>query len=219
MSDELQVQKRIAPWSKYAQMWGVNFTDVQAVYRLTASAAGLVHAAQEEHPVLDDDKYTVVLVPLGLPPKDAEPHTEMELQQAAHGLMHGLGALHAVNYVHCDLRWDNCTCSYDRANYFLLDLETCAPANAAAAKLRKDWTTATLCHGRYTPASDLYQFGRMLSKFRATVPVGDVGRSFFELLEVPAAQQQLRAVDLLQHPWIRCPGAACTAAGAQQLEC
>eukprot|EP00611_Tribonema_gayanum_P014685 TRINITY_DN2615_c0_g1_i2.p3 TRINITY_DN2615_c0_g1~~TRINITY_DN2615_c0_g1_i2.p3 ORF type:complete len:144 (-),score=37.41 TRINITY_DN2615_c0_g1_i2:168-599(-) len=143
----------------------------------------------------------------------------MELQQAAHGLMHGLGALHAVNYVHCDLRWDNCTCSYDRANYFLLDLETCAPANAAAAKLRKDWTTATLCHGRYTPASDLYQFGRMLSKFRATVPVGDVGRSFFELLEVPAAQQQLRAVDLLQHPWIRCPGAACTAAGAQQLEC
>jgi hypothetical protein len=130
-----------------------------------------------------------------------------------------LGVLAQANYVHRDLRLENCSCSIDRARYFLLDLETCAPANAAATTIRmKHWTAYTLCNGAYTPASDLYELGRVLLATGAAADVGPVGRSFLELLAVPAAQQQQQAAEFLQHSWIRCPGVTCNAAGAQPLE-
>ncbi|KAG5178709.1 hypothetical protein JKP88DRAFT_264559 [Tribonema minus] len=136
MSTELLVYKRIKPWSKYVAAWHVDFAHLKDVYSRTACAAGLVHAAGDT-PTLDarDDKYTVALHPLGLQGSDAVPLNERELQHAAHGLLHGLQALHEANFEHRDLRLANCACDISKTRFFLLDLETCAPADAEVTSI------------------------------------------------------------------------------------
>ena len=44
-TDRLRVKKRIAPWSKYSDAWGVKFHTLQRVYERTAMSSGLVHMA------------------------------------------------------------------------------------------------------------------------------------------------------------------------------
>eukprot|EP00198_Chlamydomonas_reinhardtii_P002424 XP_001691760.1 predicted protein [Chlamydomonas reinhardtii] len=66
-----------------------------------------------------------------------------------------------AGFVHRDLRWDNFACSpASPRRWFLLDLETCAPADQSPPPTFEPagWQSGTtLVHGLYTRASDLYQ--------------------------------------------------------------
>lgn len=73
---------------------GVKFTEILEIYRGTASAPGLVHAVSE--PVLDGDVFRVTLVPLGREGQHERFPDEQAVQRLAHGLLHGLAAIHEV---------------------------------------------------------------------------------------------------------------------------
>jgi hypothetical protein len=101
-TDQLLVQKRIEPWSRYAEATGVTFEQMQQVYASTRPMQGVIHSARD-FPKLEHDKYTVELYPLGF--QYSAPVSEHELQQAAHGLLHGLAAIHKVSESCSNLLW------------------------------------------------------------------------------------------------------------------
>lgn len=94
------MKKRITPWSKYRDEWGVEFQTLQRVYERTALSSGLVHVTSGgEGLSLEADMYTVEVAPLGLQLLDARPTTEEEAASAAHGFLHGLNAIHKVRSI------------------------------------------------------------------------------------------------------------------------
>jgi len=219
-TDRVVVQKRIQPWSLYARWTGTEVGELAAVYQATASAQGLVHAVAG--PQVDDDKYTVVLQPVGLPHTAATPRDEEGLRRAAHALLHALAAIHAAGFVHRDLRWPNVAAAYDKTRWFLLDLEMCVRVDRACQPARRppSWTTGTLVGNSYVAASDLYQLGRMLQDHRQHVSSAE-GLQFMSLLASPAQELHDRAVtaqSLLAHAWLQCPGVHCAEVGAQPGE-
>ena len=96
-TDWLTVKKGITPWSKYCEVWGVEFQTLQRVYERTAKSSGLVRVAICGDGLnLEADKYTVELTPVGVQPADARPTTEHQAASAAHGFLHGLDAIQKV---------------------------------------------------------------------------------------------------------------------------
>ena len=71
--------------------------DLQAVYKKTAEASGIIHTANVKRPKVAGSTYSVELQPLGLQRADCLPKDETEAKYAAHGLLHGLLALHSVS--------------------------------------------------------------------------------------------------------------------------
>lgn len=97
----MEVVKQLHPWTKYAAATGVGFEHLQAVYAATAGAQGVVHAAEGPAPPQDTgDRYKVTLWPVGRLYESAIPVEEEDLRVAAHGLLHGLDALHKVCACH-----------------------------------------------------------------------------------------------------------------------
>ena len=128
-----------------------------------------------------------------------------------------------AGFVHRDLRWDNFACSpASPRRWFLLDLETCAPADQSPPPTFEPagWQSGTtLVHGLYTRASDLYQLWVAVQPRCEQVVVSAEGRAFLEAIATPPAQQTRSAAELLAHEWLRCDGAGlCRAAGAQTGE-
>ena len=91
----MTVHKTIGKWSLFSNAWSVDPAELESVYFLTAGCAGLVHATQPPG-VSEEDTYSVYLQPIGLQRSDAKPRNEEEAVSAAHGLLHGLAALHKV---------------------------------------------------------------------------------------------------------------------------
>lgn len=91
----MTVHKTIEKWSLFSNAWSVDPAELESVYFLTAGCAGLVHATQPPG-VSEEDTYSVYLQPIGLQRSDAKPRNEEEAVSAAHGLLHGLAALHKV---------------------------------------------------------------------------------------------------------------------------
>ena len=89
------MHKTIDKWSLFSGAWGVDHAELQEVYRLTAGCAGLVHAVQGPD-VSEEGTYAVSLKPVGRQRSDARPCNEETAARAAHGLLHGLAALHEV---------------------------------------------------------------------------------------------------------------------------
>jgi hypothetical protein len=94
---DLQVRKSIEPWTLMEETVDVKFTDIQKLYQDTAKAPGLVHAT--DGPTLAGDRYRVTLVPLGRPGQYELLRTEEAVQRMAHGLLHGLAAIHKVGWL------------------------------------------------------------------------------------------------------------------------
>ena len=92
------MHKTIAVWSKFSSTWRVDFPELEQVYSRTAHCAGLVHAVSGPTLNREEDMYTVTLSPVGLQCGDAKPRNEQQAASAAHGLLHGLAALHKVCY-------------------------------------------------------------------------------------------------------------------------
>ncbi|KAK9905857.1 hypothetical protein WJX75_007682 [Coccomyxa subellipsoidea] len=148
-TDRLSVKKRVTPWSKYREIWGVKFKTLQRVYERTAMSSGLVHVASDgEGLSVERDKYTVELTPVGLQLADARPTTEQQAASSAHGFLHGLDAIHMSKHVHRDLRWENGACDLTKTRYFLLDLELCAKINKKPSFNLQSWDSDTLVDGR-----------------------------------------------------------------------
>ncbi|KAG2493445.1 hypothetical protein HYH03_008263 [Edaphochlamys debaryana] len=215
-TDTLAVRKRVSPWRTFASLCGMEVEQLQELYDATAQRQGLVHAV-EGGPILEGNMYSVDIVPVGLPSSNTEPfETEDEARQLLHGLLHGLAAIHQAGFVHRDLRWDNFACSPGAPNsrrWFLLDLESCAPADQQPAPdfAPVGWRPGTtLVGGRYTRASDLFQLGMAVLPHCALVVQSPEGRAFLEAISTPPANQTLRAEDLLGHEWLRCEGDACS---------
>ena len=85
-------------WSKFNAAWQVDFAELEQVYSRTARCAGLLHAVRGPRLDTEEDIYTVSLSPVGLQCVDAKPCNEQQAASAAHGLLHGLAALHKVRY-------------------------------------------------------------------------------------------------------------------------
>jgi hypothetical protein len=110
-----------------------------------------------------------------------------------------------AGFCHRDVRWANVACSYDRRDYFLLDLEMCAPLDTDSAALSRlvRWPEDVLVGGRYTAASDLYCLGCLLEdcprfpRFQFSA----AGRDLFGRLRRPVGQQCDSAGQLLGHGW------------------
>ncbi|PNH08070.1 hypothetical protein TSOC_005423 [Tetrabaena socialis] len=219
-TDEVAVRKRVAPWEEYVAWSGVEFAELQKLYDATKRSQGLVHALAGM-PTLTDDRYSVDLIPLGRQPGYARPVTEDDARDMVHGLLHGLAAIHKAGFVHRDLRLDNTACSPNGRRWFLLDLETCAPA---AQRPRdgfepRGWPPGgLLVDGLYTCASDLFQLGRMVSEQCGSLVLSAEGKTFLNALQTTAAAQKLSAEQLLAHEWLQCQGETCRAAGAQPGE-
>ncbi|KXZ43705.1 hypothetical protein GPECTOR_82g239 [Gonium pectorale] len=223
-TDVLEIRKRVSPWSTFASLCGVDFTRLEQLYRATTQRQGLVHAVKGA-PTLQGSVYSVDLIPVGLPSSNTLPATEDDAQRLLHGLLHGLAAIHEAGFVHRDLRWDNFACSPGSPGsrrWFLLDLETCAPADQPPPPAFQPvgWQPGTtLVGGRYTRASDLYQLGLAVQPNCEQLVVSPEGRAFMEAILTPPVMQERSAELLLAHEWLRCEGASiCRAAGAQPGE-
>ena len=130
--------------------------------------------------------------------------------------------LHGAGIVHSDFRLPNVVW-LDEEHCMVIDLEHCKSATEplpdGCAEL-SGWTADTLekRHEKsyFTPASDLYQIGRMLQQLM-TDDWSDTGRSFVDMLHSKSAPQQQaaqrgrkrkRAVPLtadavLAHEWLQ----------------
>ncbi len=89
------VRKRIEPWPLMEVVAGVSFADISRLYRDTAQDQGLVHAV--EGPLLVGVKYTVTLAPIGRQGQHERISSEEDVRCMAHGLLHGLAAIHNVS--------------------------------------------------------------------------------------------------------------------------
>jgi hypothetical protein len=230
----LTARKRIAGWAAYADAFATDLDTLRHVYSSTARARGLVHAVRG--PSLCGDTYAVVLSPLGLRGVDAEPRDEACLRAAAHGVLHGVAALHAAGYVHCDLRWGNVACEQSVAapaqrRYFLLDLEACRRAGAPVApgSALRTWSSNALeapapgdaagAPPRYTRASDMRCFGHVLRAcVAARGPLSAPAAAFLARFSAERTHAELpSAAQALADPWVACAGPACLDAGAAPL--
>lgn len=113
-----------------------------------------------------------------------------------------------VGLVHRDVRDSNFTCDFKKEEYFLLDLELCGPSGLPTF-IASHWDTRnTLVEGRYTPQSDIYDFGLLLNKWAAPCVTSPEGQSFLQLLLTPACDQALSADELLAaaDPWFKSLG-------------
>ena len=97
----MTVHKEISPWEAFSSASGVSFSDLKSVYAATANCQGLVHAAAAGDPVLRGDKYAVRLFPVGLRYNPMAATSEEVVRAAAHGILHGLDALHKVRNKYC----------------------------------------------------------------------------------------------------------------------
>jgi hypothetical protein len=130
-----------------------------------------------------------------------------------------------VKFVHRDLRWDNFACSPGPSTsrrWFLLDLETCAPADQLPLPAFEPagWhSSTTLVVGRYTQASDLFQLGLAVQPKCERVVSSVEGKAFLNAILTPPASQKCSAQQLLAHEWLRCEGdSICRVAGARPGE-
>eukprot|EP00611_Tribonema_gayanum_P012115 TRINITY_DN2265_c2_g2_i2.p1 TRINITY_DN2265_c2_g2~~TRINITY_DN2265_c2_g2_i2.p1 ORF type:complete len:526 (-),score=94.04 TRINITY_DN2265_c2_g2_i2:246-1823(-) len=221
LSASLAVRKSISPWPVYAQHWGVEFSDIARAYSATSTASGLIHVSPASgEPTINGAKYLVQLGPIGLQQAHIRLDSESQLNNAAHGILHGLLALHQAELVHRDVRWANCACDVASASrFYLLDLEMCAQADREPrmAHAPAHWGPHALVGGLYTAASDLHCLGLMLRRY-SNLCTGVNGRAFLGIISAHANNLRASAAELLQHPWIACSGAACTAAGALRGE-
>mmetsp|Transcript_2849 Transcript_2849/g.6251 ORF Transcript_2849/g.6251 Transcript_2849/m.6251 type:complete len:554 (+) Transcript_2849:392-2053(+) len=222
-SDALLVQKRIAPWTKYAFAAQVTVDKMKDVYRRTRDSPGVVHAEMVEYERGGgdvSDHLTLHLYPVGLPAPKELLDSEEGVARAAHGLLHGLASLKKAGLVHRDLRWDNTACSAGVPRWFLLDLEMCTDEGEEAPPGRpRGWTSDTLVEGRYTHASDLYSLGNMLSNYAHRVS-SPGGQAFMAaIMRLPQEQRQSAQELLSDHAaWLHCAGRRCKDAGAQANE-
>ncbi|KXZ47431.1 hypothetical protein GPECTOR_35g869 [Gonium pectorale] len=219
-TDQPAIRKRLSPWSCFSEWSGVRFEQLRELYRATAGRPGVVHALHGV-PTLEGGTYTVDLVPVGLQSGDLLCVTEDETRHMVHGVLHGLAAIHQAGFVHRDLRWDNLARCHSGRRWFLIDLESCAPADEepVAGFEPAGWLPdTTLVGGRYTFASDLYQLGRVVLDKCGPLVSSAEGRAFMEAILTRPAAQQRSAADLLSLEWLRCQGPSCGAAGAQPHE-
>ena len=220
-SATLAALKSVRGWAALCEELGTSLEAVTAAYTCPAPLGGVVRAVMG--PQLVHDTYTVRLKPLGLTGAPATPKNELELCAAAHGLLHGLAALHAARLVHRDVRWENVARSLD-GNYFLIDLEACAEEGSAPTCRLRCWHSHTLEEAtagggpaRYTSASDMHLLGHLLSSIAEQLQPGlsPAGQAFLERLLQRDAGKRPSAAIALQDPWISCVGAACRVAGAR----
>ena len=93
---DMTVLKWISPWQLMEVMVGVKFADIKQLYHETSEAPGLVHAVLG--PNLVHDVYMVTLAPIGRRGEYELLRTEEDVQRMAHGLLHGLNAIHQVSW-------------------------------------------------------------------------------------------------------------------------
>ena len=109
-----------------------------------------------------------------------------------------------AGFCHRDVRWPNVACSYNRQQFFWLDLEMAAPLDSEAAALSQltGWPEGVLVGGKYTAASELYMLGCLFDEACfANFQISTAGRELLDCLKRPACQQLHSARQLLGHQW------------------
>ena len=209
--------KRVIGWAAFSKEFGADLSVLIEAYACSAPLRGLVRSKRP--PRVEGDEYSVRLAPLGLTGDDAKPRNENELRAAAHGLLHGLAALHAAGIVHRDVRWAN-VARDESQRYFLIDLETCARAGTVPAPTCRlcCWDSYTLevppsllptQDAIFSCTSDIYLLGCMLRE----VPVVHLSPEA-ECFVASLRHARPSAATALKDPWIACVGSPCQVAGA-----
>jgi serine/threonine protein kinase len=153
--------------------------------------------------------------------------SEADLRAAVHATLHALVKLHGVHLVHRDLRLENILWR-PGALPFLADLELAAAQDlkvkphfgysAFYCSSSKslfyhtqvpdgmrfiEWDENTLSStSKYSCTSDLYQLGRMMTKFSSE----DLSAQGLDLCDKLLKKTMKTAKKALTHPWVLCQG-------------
>ena len=133
-----------------------------------------------------------------------------DARNVARASMMAASVLHKAGIVHTDFRVENFVW-LDDEHCMVIDLETCRSASDPLppdCTFLRDWDNSTLELGEggklfFTPASDLYQVGRMLQKLLKAV-WSQAARSFVDMLlrsRQGQGHQGLDADEALKHEW------------------
>lgn len=204
--------KTIPRFKAFAQKHGVTQETIKAAYEVAAVAAQqqcsqgqlpYLVTAQSKH--FTRHGFEVSTTPLGYKRKIV---TVMDAQRVAISCLHAARALHEKGLVYTDFRKDNIVWLSEE-HCMVIDLETCRLADQPLPQpvhMLRDWDEGTLekreDNSYFTPASDLYQIGKMLRPLQP-VQQSQLGGAFVQLLMSKTAT----TAEALQHIWLQ-PGAA-----------
>jgi hypothetical protein len=148
----------------------LHFAGLKSIYGASQEASYVVHASVGEGTV---GSYAAVLhlTPVGVP-LDVLPPTLEQLPQVAADVLRGLSELHALNFVHRDLRWSNIFWGPGERGgkkwCFVGDLEcggfvSAGVTLAAVDKRPFELPPEVQAGAGWTAAADIFMCGRMLA--------------------------------------------------------
>lgn len=213
--------KRISRFKAFATSIGSSQDIIKQAYEAASKAARdeqkhgalpfLVYAS-EGPDFSGNSGLSVCTTPLGY---SRHISSEQDARSLVWACLRAVQVLHKAGLVHSDIRLSN-TVWLNEKHCMVIDLEHCRKANKALpdnCKRLKDWDDGTLELKKkkyfFTPASDLYQIGRMLQKLWKS-SWSPESASFLALLlskKTPADlgndSSSLSANTALQHLWMK----------------
>jgi hypothetical protein len=141
-------------------------------------------------PEITDNGLKLHLVPMGL---TRIPRSEQEMFQSLRDVLCALQGLHALGWVHRDVRPENILFDVTRNEYVLFDLEWAERSNCPLGRFQPKASRLppeVRAGGMWTPAGDLWQAGLLLS---APIGLSDVWRMLREGLQADDPGQRWTA--------------------------
>lgn len=137
---------------------------MQNFYNKTAAVPHLEHLYQGGVGPFNENKQRIRLLLVGC---DHKPSSAEELSTVIRHICKCLFELHALKYVHCDIRWNNIVDVF--GEWYLIDCEYACSINESELLVRR---SAETCHKRYVlnsskpwcPMFDLYQVGMLIAE-------------------------------------------------------
>eukprot|EP00245_Coleochaete_scutata_P005940 TRINITY_DN1996_c0_g1_i5.p1 TRINITY_DN1996_c0_g1~~TRINITY_DN1996_c0_g1_i5.p1 ORF type:complete len:584 (-),score=89.29 TRINITY_DN1996_c0_g1_i5:252-2003(-) len=195
-------RKRIINFPAFCGKYGGSLSVLQRAYAAAGRAARLsnppfIVTAIQEPKVSRSDCYEVTVAPLGFHPPTI---LEKDLRALARACCLALQVLHKEKLVHRDVREPNVVCLDGGQHWMLIDLEHAGEAGGKVPEVDglAGWVGGTLDEeGCFTPHSDMYMLGVMLSGLLPSVPTQG-SLDFVDALK----QKRLTAEEAIQQPWL-----------------
>jgi serine/threonine protein kinase len=144
------------------------------------------------------DSYKVTIGPLGYLPRI---RSEEDTKMLAKSVCNALKVLHEKGFVHRDVRLPNIV-EVTHGQFILIDLETVAESPFyvhPSFHYLTYWSRDMLENSHYTPKSDLYQLGKLLSDKFASFTQSPSARQFISRL----MSKEVDANTALEDPWLK----------------
>ena len=178
--------------------WQQDHKFLPAMYEYARNCHGLVQVHTLPKYSRHGATYTVKLATRGLP---LEYNGEEDVKEMTRCVLTGLRHLHAGGYTHRDIRRPNILYvpGYANSKYVLIDFEHAGPPGEPFDENLAEWDADTLEDGRFTEASDLYQFGKLLKGVLEEFGMATDGLELARTLMAKTCSAELA----LSHGWLK----------------